>query len=180
MSKLERLERKIEIGNDRLSEFRRYVEGNSEDPNAQRTLALISEFSKEVKHNQYGPSRVCRSQGDHLAAARQRRFTHWFGRLRQFQEWLRSKCDDYQVVLILRWIAEFEHKLIEQWLEEGVETALLGDPPDNDFLCGFWSALLLVNEEALGLPLKSYPFAEVEELIKRDVRDKRRRRRDAA
>jgi hypothetical protein len=179
-SPMSKLENEIVVSrHERLSNFRNYVERTSDDPDAQRTLTLISEFEKEVEENKrkLGEHQVGRSGPDDIAAARQRRFIAWFGRLRQFQEWLRSKGDD-NAVPVLRWIAEFEHKQIEEWLKESVQ-GFLGDPPDNDFLCGFLSALLLVEEEAIGLPLGSPPFAEARELPERYIRDKRRKR-DAA
>jgi hypothetical protein len=154
--------------NERLSQFQNFVEGNSDDPNAKVTLSLISEFKKEAKENE---EELARSRHD-PRANRKRRFMAWFGRLRQFQEWLKSKGDDHTTALVLKWIAEFEHKQVEKYVKESVQS-FLGDPPDNDFLCGFLSAMLVVEEEALGLPLGSPPFAEAQELVERYVRDKR-------
>ena len=146
---MRKLESEIDTSNERLSEFLNYVERNSDGPNAERTLTLIFEFEREAKDDEKEAElRVGRSLPNTIDVARQRRFNYWFGRLRQFQEWLRSKGKDHDAVLALRWIAEFEHKLIEEWLKEYVQ-AFLGDPPDNEFLHGFLSALLLINEEAL-------------------------------
>ena len=63
------------------------------------------------------------------------------------------------------WTAEFEHKQVQRYLEKSIQ-AYLGDPPDSDFLDGYLSALLVVAEEAIGLPMESFPFAEAQELVR--------------
>ena len=174
MSKVEK--EIVVMHNERLSKFESYVEANSDDPNAKVTLTLISEFKKEVKENEEQLKKfeeLARSRHDDRAN-RKRRFMAWFGRLRHFQEWLKSKGDDHKTVPVLRWIAEFEHKKIEEWVKANVQ-GFLGDPPDNDFLDGFLSALLLIEEEALGLPMESPPFAEARELVITDRAQKGRR-----
>jgi hypothetical protein len=173
-SPMSKLKNEIAVSRQ-LSNFRNYVERTSDDPDAQRTLTLISEFEKEVKENEgeLGERQVGRSGPDDIVGARPRRLVALFGALRQFQEWLRSDDDDNAgLAMALRWIAEFEYKQIKEWLKEYVQ-AFLGDPPDSDSLCGFLSALLLVAEEALGLPMESPPFSDARELVKRYWRDKR-------
>jgi hypothetical protein len=162
-------------GNDRLDEFQNYATAQLDDPDALVTLALIADFKKEARDNGEELTRLkrlARSSDESRAALKEMHFVGWFGRLRQFQNWLSTKCDQQDAVRVLRWIAEFEHKLVEEWLKQNVE-GFLGDPPDNDFLHGFLSALLLVNEEALGLPLYLHPFAEAEGLSSRYVHKKR-------
>jgi hypothetical protein len=71
---------------------------------------------------------------------------------------------------VLAMTAEFEHKQVKKYLEESIQ-AYLVYPPDNDFLKGYLSALLVVAEEAVGLPMESPPFVEARELVKHRARD---------
>jgi hypothetical protein len=174
--------RKMEdvIMNERLSEFESYVEGNSADPNAQLTLSLIREFKQEFKHKEQEVSNPKElsfiSPGPLWPDPNKARSMPWFRRLRQFQEWLKSRHDAHSMTLVLRWIAEFELKKIEEWAKENVQ-GYLGDPPDTKYQKGFLSALLLMEEEALGLPPETPPFAEAREL---SVERAKRRMRKAA
>jgi hypothetical protein len=90
--------------NERLSLFESYVEGKSADPNAQLTLSLIREFKQELKQNEKELSRP--KEPDSISVlgpvsydARKRRCMPWFRRLRQFQEWLKSRGDDHNTTL---------------------------------------------------------------------------------
>jgi hypothetical protein len=52
---------------------------------------------------------------------------------------------------------------IEKYGERAVQS-FLSDPPDTDFQRGFLSAMLVIAEEALGLPVDAPPFKEAQEL----------------
>ena len=66
--------------------------------------------------------------------------------------------------------AEFEHKQVQKYLTKSIES-YLSDPPDDDFLCGSLSALLVVAHEALGRPMECPPFVEARNLVKGYSRD---------
>lgn len=145
-----------------LEGFANWVEANADDPDAVVARGLITEWKKtaervaELKYE----SKASKSRLN-IAVRKQR---WWFGDLRRFQCWLKTKADDPKARLVLAWTAAFEHKQVRQYLEESIQ-AFLGDPPDNDFLDGFLSALLLVAEEAAGLPMEAPPFAEARGLV---------------
>jgi len=148
-------------GMNRLESFTNWVEAKGDDPDAVLALRLITEWESAehapVLKDEGKASKSCLE----IAVWKQRL---WFGDLRQFQDWLKTKADDPKARLVLAWTADFEHKQMQKYLHECIQ-AFLGDPPDNDFRDGFLSALLLVAEEAAGLPMEASPFAEARELV---------------
>ena len=145
-----------------LEGFTNWVEAKGDDPDAFVALRFIAEWHKSAEHGAVlrRETIVPESRLD-LAVRRQR---WWFGDLKQFQDWLKTKSDDPQARLVRGWTAEFEHQQVQKYLEESIH-AYLGDPPDTAFLDGLLSALLLVAEEAVGLPMESFPFKEARELV---------------
>jgi len=156
-----------------LKEFANWVEVRADDRDADRALRWITawersaDYVEELKRQ----SQVSKRSLDDVARYRRGRLGR-FGGLRALQRWLEAKAYDPEARLVLAMTAEFEHKQVKKYLEESIQ-AYLGYPPDTDFLRGFLSALLLVAEEALGLPMEAPPFAEAGKLVKRCARDNR-------
>jgi hypothetical protein len=154
-----------------LDEFANGVETSADKPDASLALrwitaweestAFVKELRRQKKVSQWGTR-------DYIQA---RKRLAWFGDLRAFQRWLESRVGDPEARLVLALTAEFEHKQVQKYLTESIES-YLSDPPDSDFLCGYLSALLVVAEESLGLPMEYPPFKDARDLVKSYSRDR--------
>ena len=141
-----------------LEEFTHGVETSADNPSADLALRWImawegsTEFVEELKRQK----RVSKWARDDIDV---RKRLAWFGDLRAFQCWLEAKADDPEARLVLALTAEFELKQVQKYLTESIES-YLSDPPDNDYLRGYLSALLVVAQESLGLPMECPPFVD--------------------
>jgi len=124
-----------------------------------------ADYVEELKRQR----KVAKWSLDEVAGSSCRRLA-WFGELRAFQRWLKASADNPEARRVLAMTAEFEHKQVQKYLQASIQ-AYLRDPPDNDFLRGYLSALLVVAEEALGFPMEARPFVQALKLL-RSSRDK--------
>ncbi len=153
-----------------FEEFANGVETSADKPDAGLALRWIAaweesgEFVEELRRQKKVSQWATRGEihvGKRLA---------WFEDLRAFQRWLETKVSDPEARLVLALTAEFEHEQVQKYITESIES-YLSDPPDSDFLCGYLSAMLVVAEESLGLPMECLPFVEGRSLLKRYSRD---------
>ena len=131
-----------------LEEYANEIETSADKPAAGLALRWITaweestEFVEDLRRQKRIFQKGARDDGDIDARKR----LAWFGDLRAFQRWLEAKSDDPEARFMLALTAEFEHKQVQKYLTKSIES-YLSDPPDDDFLCGYLSALLVVAHE---------------------------------